>query len=309
MRKPIALTLIMACLLISLSITGCTGDIIISDAKPLNGTSITKAHVPRQIMISENTLPDTEPDDIDITLTFIRNTPQALSFAISNNSGYYLIFSLKYYIVFGTKGGSIMRDMITGKLRQQIDELGNDAVFIANDFLEIAEYETVRKALNRMVDDGTIHKILRGVYYRPRFSELLQEYEAPSPHQVALAVARKFNWNIAPSGITAMNMLGLSTQVSSKWSYISDGAYNSFEFGNTTIEFKRRNNREISGMSYMTALIIQGIKSMGNGNVDNAAITKIRASLSNDERKKLLNEAKPTTVWVYQVIRQICGGN
>jgi len=56
-------------------------------------------------------------------------------------------------------------------------------------------------------------------------------------------------------------------------------------------------------------LIIQGIKSMGNGNVDNTAITKIRASLSNDERKKLLNEAKPTTVWVYQVIRQICGGN
>ena len=202
-----------------------------------------------------------------------------------------------------------MRDIHTEKLKKRIDEFGNDAVFIANDFLDIAGYETVRKALNRLSDDGKIQKILRGVYYCPRFSELLKEHEAPSPHQVAMAIARKFNWNIAPSGTTALNMLGLSTQVSAKWSYISDGAYNSFELGNITIEFKHRNNREITGMSYKTALIIQGIKALGKGNVDNAVIEKIRALLTKSEQQKLLSEAKPTTVWVYQAIRQICKGN
>lgn len=202
-----------------------------------------------------------------------------------------------------------MRDINTDKIKKRIAELGNDTVFIASDFLEIAEYETIRKALNRLSDDNKIKKILRGVYYCPRFSELLQEYEAPSPHQVAMAIARKFNWNIAPSGTTALNMLGLSTQVSAKWSYISDGAYNSFEFGNITIEFKHRNNREISGMSYKTALIIQGIKALGKANVDHAAIEKIRSSLTKTEQQTLLMDAKPTTVWVYQVIKQICGGN
>jgi hypothetical protein len=202
-----------------------------------------------------------------------------------------------------------MRDINTEKIKQKIDALGNDAVFIANDFLEIAEYETVRKALNRLTDEGTIQRILRGVYYCPRFSELLQEHEAPAPHQVALAIARKFNWNIAPSGTTALNMLGLSTQVSAKWSYISDGTYNSFEFGNITIEFKRHSNREISGMSYNTALIIQGIKALGKGNVDKAAIDKIRSILTKSDQQKLLKEAAPTTAWVYQIIRTICGGN
>ena len=199
-----------------------------------------------------------------------------------------------------------MRDIITEKLNASIDALGNDAVFIANDFLEIAEYETVRRALNRLADDGRIQKIMRGIYYRPRFSELLQEYEAPSPHQVALAIARKFNWNIAPSGATALNMLGLSTQVSARWSYISDGAYNEFQFGNITIEFRHRNNREITGMSYKTALIIQGIKALGKGGADDAAIEKIRSTLTKNEKQRLLMEAKPTTVWVYQIIRKIC---
>ena len=103
-----------------------------------------------------------------------------------------------------------MRDMITEQLRSRIDALGHGSIFIANDFLEIAEYETVRRALNRLADDGKISKILRGIYYSPRFSEFLQEYESPSPHQTAMAIARKFNWNIAPSGLIALNMLGLS---------------------------------------------------------------------------------------------------
>ena len=199
-----------------------------------------------------------------------------------------------------------MRNINTGKFKNRINELGENAVFIANDFLEIAEYETARKALNRLSDDGKIQKILRGVYYNPRYSEFLQEYEAPSPHQVAMAIARKFNWNIAPAGTTALNMLGLSTQVPAKWSYISDGTYNSFNIGNITIEFKRRNNREIAGMSYKTALVIQGIKALGNGNADDAAIEKISSKLTGDDKLKLLNEAKPITVWVYQVIKKIC---
>lgn len=191
-------------------------------------------------------------------------------------------------------------------IKKRLDTLGDGDIFIATDFLDIADYETVRKALNRLVDDGSIQKILRGVYYRPRYSELLREYEAPSPHNTALAIARKFNWNIAPSGSAALNMLGLSTQVPAKWSYISDGPYNRYELGKSIIEFKHRNNREIAGMSPKTALIIQGIKAIGKGKADKATIDKIRSSITDEERKSLLHEASSSVMWVYQVIKQIC---
>lgn len=200
-----------------------------------------------------------------------------------------------------------MRDLITEKIKKKIKSLKSETVFIANDFIEIAEYETARKTLNRLAKEGAIQKIFRGLYYRPRFSKLLNEYEAPSPHQTAMAIARKFNWNIAPSGTTALNMLGLSTQVSAKWSYVSDGTYNMFKLGKVTIEFKHRNSREIGSMSYKTALIIQGIKALGKDKIDKKAIEKIRAALTKNERETLLKEAKPTTVWVYQVIRKVCG--
>ena len=109
------------------------------------------------------------------------------------------------------------------KIQTSIENLADGSVFISSDFLDIADYETVRKSLNRLVNEGVIHRIVNGVYYRPRYIELIGEYEAPSINEVATAIARKYNWTIAPSGNTALNLLGLSTQVPSQWTYISDG--------------------------------------------------------------------------------------
>jgi len=207
------------------------------------------------------------------------------------------------------KGGGDMREISKEKIKKRISEMNHGSAFVAKDFLDLTEYENIRKILNRLTDDGFIKKAIRGVYYNPHYSEKLMEYELPSPHKVALAIARKFNWNIAPSGVTALNLLGLSTQVSAKWSYISDGAYNKFEMDNIIIEFKHRNNREITGMSYKTALVIQGIKALGKDSVDDATIMKIRTFLTEEERQILLNESKQTMIWVYNIIRKICGGN
>ena len=98
---------------------------------------------------------------------------------------------------------------IKAKINSKIDNLPDGAVFISNDFLELADYETIRKNLNRFVNDGTIQRIVNGVYYKPRFIEVIGEFESPSINEVAIAIARKYNWTIAPSGNTALNLLGL----------------------------------------------------------------------------------------------------
>jgi hypothetical protein len=189
---------------------------------------------------------------------------------------------------------------------ERISHLESEDVFIATDFLEIADYETVRKTLNRLNSYGKIKKVLRGVYYNPQYSKLLAEYEAPSPHHVAMALARKFNWTIAPAGNTALNQLGLSAQVTAHWLYISDGPYNKFTFGNVELEFKHRSNKEISGMSYKTAMVIQAIKALGRKNIDDSVKLKLKDLLTSSEKKTLLKESQQTTAWVYGIIKNIC---
>ena len=175
-----------------------------------------------------------------------------------------------------------------------------ESVFVSTDYVDLANVNTVRQCLSRMEQTGELQRIMRGVYYRPVFSQLLGEYEAPSPHHVAQALARKFNWSIAPSGATALNLLGLSTQVPAKWSYISDNV------GKLELEFKHRSNREISGLSYKSAMVIQALRALGKENVDDTTIKKLQRLLTDHEKQALLQEAQQAVAWIYNLIKKIC---
>lgn len=192
------------------------------------------------------------------------------------------------------------------KIQERIDGFNSDKVFIANDFFDIASYETVRKTLNRMAGDGKIQKILKGLYYQPAYSHLIEEHEAPSMHQVALALARKYNWTIAPSGNTALNMLGLSTQVTAQWTYISSGRHVKHTLGKSTLKFRQVKNSEISNMAIETAMVIQAIKAIGREKITEEQMTIIRRKLTSGQKKRLLEESKYSAQWIYQVIRAIC---
>lgn len=114
------------------------------------------------------------------------------------------------------------------KIKEKIDNFNNEKIFISIDFLDIADYETVRKTLNRLTNSEKIQKIIKGIYYNPKYNEQIEEYEAPSVHEGAKVIARKYNWTIAPSGDTVLNLLGLSSQIPSKWTYTSAGRYADF---------------------------------------------------------------------------------
>lgn len=195
------------------------------------------------------------------------------------------------------------------QIRGNIEKAENGSVFVSTDFTDITDKKTVNMGLIRLADEGLIKKILFGVYYKPEYNELLGETVAPSPNKVAHALARNFGWTIVPCGDTALNLLGLSTQVPSQWVYVSDGAYKEYSFDNTVIKFKRTTNKEISKLSYKTALTIQALKALGKDNVSEQIICRLKKALCEEDKEKMLTEAKSATSWVYEYIKVICKGD
>ena len=45
-------------------------------------------------------------------------------------------------------------------------------IFIVSDFVDVADSETIRRNLNRLVQAGTLRRILKGVFEKPKFSKL-----------------------------------------------------------------------------------------------------------------------------------------
>lgn len=179
-------------------------------------------------------------------------------------------------------------------------------IFVTADFNDIVSSEVANRTLLRLSEKGLIRRVMRGIYEYPDFNELLNEYIAPSPNEVAQAIARNFGWSIIPSGDTALNILGLSTQVPAAWSYVSDGPYKKYCFDAITLEFRHTTNKEISKSSYKTGLFIQGLKALGREKITEIVISKLSLLLSADEKVAMLAEAKYATSWIYEDIKRIC---
>ena len=180
--------------------------------------------------------------------------------------------------------------------------------FSASDFLDIADANSVSQALFRMEKDGKIRRVINGIYDRPAYSQLIQEYAVPRIDKIADAMARRFNWNIAPSGDTALNTLHISTQVPNVWEYVSDGPYRDYMIGKTPLKFKHVMPREINGYSAITVMVIQGIRAIGKGNMTQEQRERFSSVITKEDKEILLREARTASGWIYREIRNICGG-
>lgn len=192
------------------------------------------------------------------------------------------------------------------ELRRRIEAAKNGSVFVASDFADITETKRISEYLVRLSADNTVICVMRGVFYKPKYSKLLDEYIAPSPDAVAHALARNYGWTIFPCGDTALNLLGLSTQVPAVWSYVSDGPYKEYSYDNATIKYKHITNKEVSKLSPKTALVVQALKTLGKENIKDEIIERIVAVTTPDERKAMLTEAQYATAWIYETIKTIC---
>ena len=127
--------------------------------------------------------------------------------------------------------------------------------------------------------------------------------------KMAESIAKNNRWTIAPTGNSALNLLGLSTQVPASWTFVSDGPYKKYDIGGKSLEFRHRANRSISGLSAKTNLVIQALKSLPEEEITEAVIEKIRQNLNESERTKLLRESILTSRRILGHIKRICGGD
>ncbi len=192
------------------------------------------------------------------------------------------------------------------EIRKRIEAVKTGSVFVASDFADITGTKRISEYLMRLSADGTVKSVMRGVFYKPEYSMLLDEYTAPAPDAVAHALARNFGWTVFPCGDTALNLLGLSTQVPVVWSYVSDGPYKEYSYDYATIDFRHTANKEVSGLSPKTALVIQALKALGKDSISNDTKEKIKEKTSPEERTAMLSEAKHATAWIYEIIKTIC---
>ena len=177
-------------------------------------------------------------------------------------------------------------------------------IFSINDFYNIGTKNTIKSVLYRLNEENKIKRLMDGLYIKPKYSNILKEYSYPDASEVAQKLADKFSWTIAPSGDTALNYTGLSTQVPNEYIYISDGAYREYLYRNKKIIFKHTTNRNITSYSKEPAILIQAVKALGKDNISEEHIKKLEVFARNIE-EDLKEDTLKLPFWIQEVLAKI----
>ena len=169
--------------------------------------------------------------------------------------------------------------------------------------------QQVDSLLSELTRQGKIRRVARGIYDYPRYSELLQKTLSPDIDQVAAAYARKFGWRIEVSGESALNLLGLSTQVPGRYVYLSDGPNRRYEVSGVELEFKKSALKDIGFKYRESSLLVQALKALGKAHETPELIEQARQQIAPAQFERILKDTQGVTGWIFEAIKQICRGD
>ena len=158
-----------------------------------------------------------------------------------------------------------MKTILTKEIRSIIYRNGPNKIYMVSDFVHLNNDGLVTRALSRLEKEGVLIRLSQGLYLYPlrnKFGVL-----RPSIEDIASAIAEKDKARIIPCGLTALNKLGLSTQVTMNAVYLTDATAREVTIGNRKIIFKRSAPRNFAYKTDLFPLIVAAMKELGKDGV------------------------------------------
>jgi len=195
------------------------------------------------------------------------------------------------------------KDSTTDKaIHDSIRKNNRGQLFFPDDFTGTGSVDAIRQVLHRLVKKGVLIRLAHGIYLYPKLDKELGILY-PSIEDIAQAIARRDKARIVPTGVFAMNKLGLSAQVPMKVVYLTDGAPRSIQVGKRSIKFKITTPKNLIAKGRISSLVIQALREMGKGNISEFQLVQIKELLNKEELDNVVHDAELAPEWITRIMK------
>lgn len=191
------------------------------------------------------------------------------------------------------------------EITKRIENMHEGQILFISDFSDLNGNEkVVSRALSAEEKKGNIVRLAKGMYLRPKSTRFGIVY--PSVDEMVKAIAHRDKSKVQPCGMTALNMLGLSTQVPTKYTYLTSGSSRKLKLGDRLIELKRSVPKNFVFKTTLGALLMQALKSLGEKNISKQEIVQIRKLIDNEKRMEHFKlDILLMPIWMRKLITNI----
>lgn len=196
---------------------------------------------------------------------------------------------------------------IENKILNKIKKCGRGTVLFSADFVQYGEKKSVNKALERMTNEGIILRIGRGIYYYPKIDKVLGlGVLQPTLEDIATGVAKRDKARVVPTGIYALNRLGLSTQIPMNVVFMTDSYNRKIVLHNGgSIQFKRSSPKYLAFRSELAMLLTSAFRSLGKEGVTPEVLSRTKKLLEKENQGVIEQDYPLMPAWVSSIIRSL----
>lgn len=180
---------------------------------------------------------------------------------------------------------------------------GRGSVFTPSDFLDLAGRDSIDQALSRLAKAGRLRRLARGLYDFPKVHPKLGAL-SPAPDDVAKALARETGSQVQIAGSRAANVLGLTTQVPARTSYLTDGPSRRVVLGKRIVDLRHASPKHLIAPGSAAGTVVQALRHVGPSRALDVVQVASR-QLSVSDKKRLASTAVQAPAWMRATLRAI----
>ena len=190
------------------------------------------------------------------------------------------------------------------KIQTKILKSSFGEIFFLDDFSKYGSSDNIRKVLSRLENEGKLERIAHGIYLKPKRDPLLGIIY-PTIDEIAKQIAKRDKARIAPTGVLALYLLGLTTQIPLKAVYLTDGSQREIKIGNRTIQFKKTVPKSFAIKDELIHLIVQAFKEIGQKEITDDFFNQIKPSILHLNEQVIQKQLKYAPVWIQKIINNL----
>jgi len=192
---------------------------------------------------------------------------------------------------------------VPDRIMSRVRACGRGGVFTPGDFLDVGARAAVDQALSRLVRNGKLRRLARGVYDFPKVHPKLGLL-APRPDDVANALARATGSHVQIYGARAANVLGLTNQVPAKSIYLTDGPSRRISLGKRVVDLRHAGPKHLIAPGSAAGTVVQALRHVGPMGASDV-VQVARRQLSAKDKKTLASKVIQAPAWMRPALASI----
>ncbi len=195
-----------------------------------------------------------------------------------------------------------MQKTVEYKTRVKITHARYGVVFFVSSFPQF-DVEYVTKLLSQFEKEGLITRIAKGIYVKAKKTRFGIVY--PSAFELVKEIAKRDKADVFPTGDTAANRLGFSTQVPMNASFLTSGSTRKLKLGNRTVTLTHGSPKNFAYKGKLMPELVQALRSIGEKNITETVENRVSQLLSETpETETIEHDLLLAPVWVRRIIKR-----